>query len=544
MNFYRVSAVLILSLLLAPARAAFADAGALGEKSAQLKEVASILEQISDEEYLEASLGGGTFGTRHEALGSVYKTLAALEYRQSLSGGLPERTLGAAEESRERLLEDSELLAIDPDSLAEAGWWGRVQAEVKRYSNRRYTVRTPTAVAGVRGGREIKTKVDRKIAKINKSLEAVSRDLKKGISSRKKANLHYRTARIYEKLAKAVSGKDARKPRSRPSARRSRPAPLSPAPALSPRDIYKYYAPAVVLLMCVGSDGNGELGTGSIIDDSGRILTNAHVVIRRSTGRPFDTIRVYFKPKRLTGDPKRDLTRHVTGRVTAFDRDLDLAIVELDGSPSRTIRPIPLGDAGAVEAGEPVLAIGHPEQGGLWTLTTGVVSTVIANLGGVKGKDVFQTDASINRGNSGGPLLDNKGALIGVNTSMARKAKDGLTITAVNFSVKSSVVKDWLAKAGVKADYYQAEGSYPAEARPKAAPKPKPAGKKPAARPARKPKPVKSKPKILTPKKPFSIQSLIQREIAQMEDLESEMRGEIDKRRGWFEQQRLKRKRR
>ncbi|MBI2322060.1 MAG: trypsin-like peptidase domain-containing protein, partial [Chloroflexi bacterium] len=55
---------------------------------------------------------------------------------------------------------------------------------------------------------------------------------------------------------------------------------------------------------------------------------------------------------------------------------------------------VSLGDPRAVEIGDRVAAIGHPEQGGLWTLTTGVVSTLIADLGGVKGRAAFQTDAS------------------------------------------------------------------------------------------------------------------------------------------------------
>jgi serine protease Do len=51
-----------------------------------------------------------------------------------------------------------------------------------------------------------------------------------------------------------------------------------------------------------------------------------------------------------------------------------------------------------------VVAIGHPEQGGLWTLTTGVISAEIDNFNGVKGKQVFHTETGLNRGNSGGPL--------------------------------------------------------------------------------------------------------------------------------------------
>ncbi|MBI5209004.1 MAG: trypsin-like peptidase domain-containing protein [Elusimicrobia bacterium] len=353
---------------------------------------------------------------------------------------------------------------------------------------------------------------------------------------------------------------------------------------LSPKQIYQHYAPAVVLVMCFAEDGNGELGTGSVLDDSGKIITNAHVVIRKSTQRPYPTVRVYFKPRKITGDPKVDLADPVEAEVAAYDAKLDLAVLQLKERPG-SLTVMPLGDADAVEPGDSVIAIGHPEQGGLWTLTSGVVSTVIADLGGVAGKNAFQTDASINRGNSGGPLISRKGAMIGVNTSMARKAPDGLTITAVNFSVKSSVVKKWLASAGVRAEYAelapspapapspaQVEESNPSPAPPKArvsesnpspappkarvgesnpSPAP-PKGRVDESNPSPAPpaaavveKVVKEIPKakrktlaeemkgqILTPKKAFSIDDMIAKEIAAMEDLEGEMRGEIDKRRG------------
>jgi serine protease Do len=198
-----------------------------------------------------------------------------------------------------------------------------------------------------------------------------------------------------------------------------------------------------------------------------------------------------------------------------------------------TVLPIGSDD---IESGEPVVAIGHPEQGGLWTLTTGVVSTVLSNLGGVKGKDVFQTDASINRGNSGGPLINRQGALVGVNTSMARKAADGLTITSVNFSIKSGVAKKWLAANG--GSYTEAsEGTYVAAAEePKAAPaEEETPAEKPAKPAAAKPKPVDedepAKPEIVTPKKPFKIDDVIAREMAEMDDLEKEMSEEVEKRR-------------
>ena len=321
---------------------------------------------------------------------------------------------------------------------------------------------------------------------------------------------------------------------------------------ISPRQIYQRAGPGVVLILSVNKDGTGEMGTGSIIDADGHVLTNAHVVIRQSTQRPFETLHVYFKPAKLTGDPKRDLADPINATVLRFDRELDLALLQLEAKPS-AYKIVPIGDASTVEAGDPVVAIGHPEQGGLWTLTQGVVSTVIANLGGVDGKDVFQTDASINRGNSGGPLLNNRGAMIGVNTSMARKAKDGLTITSVNFAIKSNVVKDWLAKAGSNVAYAPADAeSAPAAVTPS---EPEPVPTKPA-QAAAEPKvetpaqpqppataepvqahPVRpSQPKILTPVKPFKAADLIEKEISEMEDLEKEMQGEIEKRRDALEQ--------
>ncbi len=222
--------------------------------------------------------------------------------------------------------------------------------------------------------------------------------------------------------------------------------PEAPEAPFDPRAIYQRAAPAVAFILCSSEDGAGEIGTGSLIDDEGRILTNAHVVVRDSTRKPWPTVRVYFKPKKMTGDPKRDLQEPVIGRVVAWDPALDLAVVSI--APPAGRRPLALGDPEGVEVGERVAAIGHPEQGGLWTLTTGVVSTLAADLGGVKGKDAFQTDASINRGNSGGPLLDASGRIVGVNTLMSRKASDGLAITAVNFAVRSDVARRWLASGG------------------------------------------------------------------------------------------------
>ncbi|MFA6004667.1 MAG: trypsin-like peptidase domain-containing protein, partial [Elusimicrobiota bacterium] len=230
-------------------------------------------------------------------------------------------------------------------------------------------------------------------------------------------------------------------------------APVAPAPDFVPRSIYSKAAPAVALIICASSEGSGELGSGSLLDHTGRIITNAHVVIRDSTRKPWPTIHVYFKPNKMTGDPQKDMIEPLEAEVLKWDSDLDLALIQVKNVPSRAAT-LAFGDPDNVQVGDRVAAIGHPEQGGLWTLTTGIVSTVVASLGGVQGKKGFQTDASINRGNSGGPLVDASGNIIGVNTLMSRKAADGLAITGVNYAVRADVAKRWLQeKAGLSLAY-------------------------------------------------------------------------------------------
>src|SRR5215813_8975349 len=198
---------------------------------------------------------------------------------------------------------------------------------------------------------------------------------------------------------------------------------------LSPREIYEQTAPAVVMVM-----GHSDDGT---------ILTNAHVVIEERTGKPYPRLSVFLKPARVTGDSKMDLARMFRARVVAFSQPLDLALLKLEG----VTEPLPVvsvSESDRSRIGDHVVAIGHPEQGGLWTLTTGVISAEVDNFNGVKGKNVFQTETGLNRGNSGGPLLDSEGRMIAVNTAIARVAPDGLPITSISFSLKSSVATQWL----------------------------------------------------------------------------------------------------
>ncbi|MEO1335552.1 MAG: serine protease, partial [Myxococcota bacterium] len=216
------------------------------------------------------------------------------------------------------------------------------------------------------------------------------------------------------------------------------PAEASPKP-MSPRQIYKQHAKSVVLVFATDGSAQGSAGTGSLISADGQIITNAHVVMKN--GRPYRRLFVYTKPKKLTGSMNRDLKHRHEVILLDSDRKLDLALLRMK-KPPRDLQPIEFADPDNVEIGEPVVAVGMPETGGLWTLTTGSISSVIANFNNVRGKDVFQTEASGNRGNSGGPLLNVFGQMVGINTSISRRAADGLAITDINFSLKSSVAVD------------------------------------------------------------------------------------------------------
>lgn len=303
------------------------------------------------------------------------------------------------------------------------------------------------------------------------------------------------------------------------------------AAELTPQQIYEHASPAVVMVIGYSDGGGrGTGGTGSIVRQDGLVLTNAHVVVEEKTGKPFPRIFVYLKPDRVTGNAKTDLARSVRATVLSFSQPLDLALLKLEGAPG----PLPvleLGDSATVRIGDRVAAIGHPEQGGLWTLTTGVVSAEFEDFNNTKGKHVFQTETGLNRGNSGGPLLDTQGHLIGVNTAIARLAPDGMPITSISFSLKSSVAKAWLRQQGVMAQY----AARPAEP-PATATKPTPTAPKAAPQSAggpagsASPPQTAAGPQVHTPARPYNLDDLIgeqSRAETEMEDMMKEMRRDM-----------------
>jgi len=304
----------------------------------------------------------------------------------------------------------------------------------------------------------------------------------------------------------------------------------------NPRKIYSETSKAVVLITGFESGQRRvSKGTGSIISSEGFILTNAHVVIDKKKGRPFSNLRVFLKPDKISGDLKKDTALKYRAKLVNFSENLDLALLKIR-SPSIGNLPLTLGfsDSDLVSIGDPVIAIGHPEQGGLWTLTTGTISSHINSYGNIPGKNVFQTETSLNRGNSGGPLINGRGYIVGVNSMISRRAKDGFAITGINFSIKSRVAVNWLNSIGLKFELTSLksnQNSPPAIAdnagivvvpKEKTTPAPKPEIKK---TPSPKPEKLISKePKILTKIRPYKDKDLLEQVENEMENMMDEMK--------------------
>jgi len=325
--------------------------------------------------------------------------------------------------------------------------------------------------------------------------------------------------------------------------------------AFTPKEIYRKTGPGVVLILASEGSRMGSVGTGSIIREDGLVITNAHVFIKPGSSKLKSDIAIFLKPDRVTGNHKKDLSQKYKGRMVSYNIPLDLALVKIVDI-NRPLTRVDFAEAENVVIGDKVYAIGHPEQGGLWSLTTGVISAFRVNYGGVPGKDLFQTDASINRGNSGGPLLDEEGVMVGINSLIARKAADGLTITDVNFSIKSSVAIKWLNSLGyhftakrqtvavapepVKEKAVQPKETTPAPRvepvkEPPVQPQPKAVQPEPkTVQPAKPPVKLKAKPdklgtgKILTRKKPYKLTGLL-RDMQEMEDMMDDMKGKVRK---------------
>ena len=293
------------------------------------------------------------------------------------------------------------------------------------------------------------------------------------------------------------------------------------------KKIYETYSPSVVVIRASGEKGGGMIGAGSLISADGLIVTNAHVVMDKDKTDIYPKIKVYLRPDRVTGSIERDLSKSYGAEVVSYSVELDLALLKMSGVLPG-LNAIEFADPEEILVGEEVVAIGHPEQGGFWSLTYGRISGEIGDFQGVEGKDVFQTDTSVNRGNSGGPLLDRRGYMVAINSNIARLGDDGLPITGVNFSIKSSVVKDWMKQKGRVVKYgtrpLTSEAAAPDE---KAVKEPEPVKAEP---PKKKPERIvpEEKDELVTPPRPYDYDELLKAE-EELEDMIKDIKGKMKK---------------
>jgi S1-C subfamily serine protease len=184
----------------------------------------------------------------------------------------------------------------------------------------------------------------------------------------------------------------------------------------SPTAIYAHRSAGVVTLVSdFGTDPDAaqrSQGSGFVVSPQGYILTSSHVVTTAGDGavaQPADRVFVEFQ------DHDR-----VQAKIVGWDVFDDVGLIKVDPS-AHALAPVPLGNSAAVQVGEPVAAIGSP-FGNENSLAVGVVSATKRSIESLTSDfdlvDAIQTDAPINHGNSGGPLFDARGRVIGINAQI------------------------------------------------------------------------------------------------------------------------------
>jgi S1-C subfamily serine protease len=201
---------------------------------------------------------------------------------------------------------------------------------------------------------------------------------------------------------------------SRPAAVRT----IVPATAtgLSAARIFALRSPGVVTVFSYFADGTAAQGSGFVVSPTGTVLTNAHVITNAgetAAGTPVSAAKnVYVE----FADHDR-----VPAKIVGWDVYDDVGVIRVSGSQHALV-PLPLGRSATVVVGEPVAAIGSP-LGNQDSLAVGVVSAVRRSIAALTAAhfqivDAIQTDAPITHGSSGGPLLDSRGRVIGINAQI------------------------------------------------------------------------------------------------------------------------------
>ena len=194
-----------------------------------------------------------------------------------------------------------------------------------------------------------------------------------------------------------------------------------------PARIYASRSQGVVTLYSFFEGGRESQGSGFVVTADGHVLTNSHVLTdprtRGASTRGAERVYVVF--------PDGD---RIPGTIVGWDLFNDTGVVKVDPADHELV-PLPLGDSSRVVVGEPVAAIGSP-FGQESSLSVGVVSATRRSIESLTSaydvSDAIQIDAPINRGNSGGPLIDARGRVIGIN---AQIRSDSGTAEGVGFAI-------------------------------------------------------------------------------------------------------------
>lgn len=221
------------------------------------------------------------------------------------------------------------------------------------------------------------------------------------------------------------------------------PATFRTSKALTIAQVYKRTAPGVVLITATSTvstntgplfgtpqqEQQRALGSGFVIDKSGYIITNYHVV------QGAKSIQVTFSNN-----------ASIKASLVGSDPSTDIAVLKVN-MPSSALTPLTLGNSDLVQVGDSVVAIGNP-FGLSRTVTAGIVSAIQREIQAPNDYEidhVIQTDAPINHGNSGGPLINARGEVIGVNAQIETGGTTDGNV-GVGFSIPSNTVKTVVAQ--------------------------------------------------------------------------------------------------
>jgi 2-alkenal reductase len=241
-----------------------------------------------------------------------------------------------------------------------------------------------------------------------------------------------------------VNANTATAPPALPANATSSVSPL-PGNGFSPEQIFKQRSPGVVTIFAYFGDPSSEAteisqGSGFVISPKGYILTNSHVITNAGEGagvKAAEHLYVEFS------DSDR-----AEAKIVGWDLYDDIGLLRLT-STEHKLTPVPLGESKSVAVGEPVAAIGSP-LGNENSLAVGVVSAIHRSIDAItvqkyKVVDAIQTDAPITHGNSGGPLFDARGRVIGINAQIRSQSGNG-NDSGVGFAIPIDAAKRSVAQ--------------------------------------------------------------------------------------------------